>query len=569
MDLTIMVGGEAGQGVQSVGGLLTKALARDGYQLFADQDYESRVRGGHNFFRIRAGTAEIRAIREDLDLLIALNQESIDLHLSEVAVDGVIVFDSETAQTSGDNALGIPLAKMAKDVAGDKLMANTVAFGAALGVIGYDRQIMASVIKEQFQKKGMGEVNIKAAEAGYQYAVKNFKKPFNHSLPQVASEEKQMLINGNEAISLGAIAAGCTFMAAYPMTPASSIMEYMAGKADEVGLVVIQPEDEIAAVNMAIGAGFAGARAMTATSGSGFCLMVEGLTLAGMTETPLVVIDAQRPGPACGLPTRSEQGDLQFAIHAGHGDFPRAVLAPATAEECFWLTVKAFNLAEKYQTPVTLLTDQHMASSYVTTPKFDLSKVKIDRGQLLHDNDQSNPVEYRHYQVTASGISPRAIPGGWALVVADADEHNQDGHLIEDAKARAQQMSKRMNKLRGLAAEILPPKVYPKSKAQTTLVGWGSTFGAIREAVEFLNREGEAINYVHLSEIWPFPAEAVSHILGDSSRIIMVESNASGQMAELIRLQTGIQPTGHIRKFDGRPFTPRIIIERFTKEFRS
>ena len=568
MHINLMVGGEAGQGVQSVGSLLTKAFVSAGYHCFADQDYESRVRGGHNFYRIRSSDKPVRAIVEDADILIAMNQQSVDLHLGKVAADGVTIFDSAKAQISDEeSSLGIPLERIAKEVADDKLMANTVAMGATLGLVGYDPEAMKLLLKNYFRKPDIYQANFKAAKAGYDYATENFKGRFTRKLTMHPSQ-KRMLVNGNEAIALGAIAAGCTFMSAYPMTPASSIMEYLAGKADRMGLAVIQPEDEIAAVNMAIGAGFAGARSMTATSGSGYCLMVEGLTLAGMTETPLVIVDAQRPGPACGLPTRHEQGDLQFVLHSGHGDFPRAVLAPASAEECFRLTVKAFNLAGKYQTPVILLTDQHMASSYVDVETFDLSQVKIGRGQLLQDDNMKEPAKYKRYQLTESGISPRAIPGSKALVAADADEHGEDGHLIEDAETRSQQMTKRMRKMRALADEIAPPEVYPESKAEVTLVGWGSTWGAIREAVDILRNEGVDVNHMHLSEIWPFPAEAVSENFSDSSRIIVVENNASGQMAELIRSQTGFRETGSIRKFDGRPLTPKIIVDEFHREVK-
>jgi len=375
-----------------------------------------------------------------------------------------------------------------------------------------------------------------------------------------------MLLTGNEAISLGAIAAGCKFMAAYPMTPAGSIMEYIASKSEDFDLVMVHAEDEIAAINMAIGAAYAGVRAMTATSGSGLCLMVEGIGLAGMTETPIVVVDGQRPGPAIGLPTRTEQGDLQFVLHAHHGDFPRAVLAPATIEDAFWVTVKAFNLAEKYQLPVIILTDQHLASSYATVDMFDLSKVKIERG-LLFSGTEAGQSAYKRHRITPSGISPRAFPGqGEALVVTDADEHDEEGHLIEDAQMRIAQVQKRLRKLSSFRQEISSPRFYGSKKAQTTLIGWGSTYGAIHEAVDILRNEGASVNLLHLNELWPFPAEAVADTLGRARNTCVVESNATGQLARLIRAETGKDVSGRILKYDGRPFTPDYIVEAVRKE---
>ena len=568
LDLNVMIAGEAGQGVQSVGFMLAKAFVRGGFQVFADQDYESRVRGGHNFFRLRVSENEVGAISEAVDILLALNQESIELHRRDLLPGGVILFNKEKAEAlSGDGALfGVPLERLAEEKGGNRLMANTVALGVALGLVGYDPEILASVLREHFGTGESGEGNVRAAAAGYEYARENFKAAFKQSLNPL-SDTRRMLINGNEAIALGAIAAGCTFMAAYPMTPTTSIMEYLASKADDLGMVVVQPEDEISAINMIIGAAFAGARAMTATSGGGFCLMVEGLGLAGMTETPIVVVLGQRAGPAIGLPTRTEQGDLYFAIHASHGEFPRAVLAPATVEDAFWLTIKAFNLAEKYQLPVILLTDQHLASSYSTVDRFDISKVSIDRGLLLTKEGIARTGEYKRHQITPSGISPRALPlEGGALVITDSDEHDEEGHLIEDAETRTKMMLKRLRKLDGLKGEIGRPRIYGPEKAQNTLIGWGSTYEALKEAVEMLQGQGLDVNLLHLNELWPFPAEAVSALLDNARRSFVVESNATGQLARLIREETGTKVTGSILKFDGRPFTPALIISELKKD---
>jgi 2-oxoglutarate ferredoxin oxidoreductase subunit alpha len=559
VDMNVMIGGEAGQGVQLAGFLLAKTLARGGYHIFADQDYESRVRGGHNFFRVRVKDSPVGAIAEPVDMLIALDKESIDLHQKEVT--GVTIFDGEKVKgAGGDNLFSVPLARLA----GDELMSNTVALGAALGLVEYDFEVLARVLREHFGAGDVGESNIKAARAGYEYSRREFKRKFSHRLSPISQAER-LLLTGNEAVSLGAIAAGCKFMSAYPMTPVSSIMEYLAAKSKEFDLVMVHAEDEIAAINMAIGAAYAGVRAMTATSGSGFCLMVEGLGLAGITETPVVVVEGQRPGPAVGLPTRTEQGDLQFVLHAHHGDFPRSVLAPATIEDAFWITVKAFNLAEKYQLPVLILTDQHLASSYATVERFDLSRVTIDRG-LLFSGNETEQLEYKRHQITESGISPRAFPGrSKALVVTDSDEHDEAGHLIEDAEMRTAQVQKRLRKLFSLKKEIGPPQHYGPKKAEVTLIGWGSTFGAIHEAVNMLRQGGTSVNMLHLNELWPFPAEAVADTIDRAQHSYVVENNATGQLARLIRAETG-KDVGRILKYDGRPFTPAYVVEAVRKE---
>jgi len=567
IDFNFMVGGEAGQGVQSVGFLLAKVFARGGYHIFADQDYESRVRGGHNFFRVRVSDGKVDAIAENVDILIALNMDSIELHQPNMVTQGVIIFDGEKIKgVSGDNGslLSIPLEKMAEEKAGDKLMINTVALGAALSVVNYDLNMLNTVLVDRFGKGEVGDRNIAAANAGYDYVQSEHKGNFRKIKP--LSEAKRMLLTGNEAISLGAIAAGCKFMAAYPMTPASSIMEYMAAKSKDLDLVMVHAEDEIAAINMAIGAAYAGVRAMTATSGSGLCLMVEGIGLAGITETPVVIIDGQRPGPAVGLPTRTEQGDLQFVLHAHHGDFPRAVLAPATIEDAFWVTINAFNWAEKYQLPVIILTDQHLASSYATVDPLDLSQVTIDRGTLF-SGKEDDPLEYMRHRVTKSGISPRAFPGlGKALVVTDCDEHDEEGHLTEDAGERTAQVQKRLRKSLSLKQEINTPQRYGPKKAETTLIGWGSTYGAIREAVDILRKEDASVNTLHLNELWPFPAKAVVDAVSKARNSYAIENNATGQLARLIKTETGHDVSGRILKYDGRPFTPAYIARAVRKE---
>ena len=568
IDFNFLAGGEAGQGIQSVGTILAKSFSNGGYHIFADQDYESRVRGGHNFFRVRVCDREVLALSENLDILIALNRETIDLHKDELKPGGVIIHDREQTKFEDDctACLDVPLNRLAIEAAQNKIMTNTVAVGAAIGLTGYDFTLLEVVLKKEFAKAGDKIVtdNIQAARAGFDFARQHAN---GQKLKPLDAAPRRMLINGNESLSVGAMAGGCKFVAGYPMTPSSPILEYIAAKSQSYKVVMVHVEDEIAAINMAVGAGYTGARSMVATSGGGFALMVEGLALAGMTETPVVIVLGQRPGPATGLPTRTEQGELWFALHAGHGEFPRALLAPATVAEAFPIAVKAFNLAEKYQTPVLILTDHHLVSSYNTVPKFDLKQVKIERGALLTDEDVSKLTDYKRYQITDSGISPRVLPGqGKVLVVADSDEHDEAGHIIEDAATRIQLNEKRLRKLKGLQGEISAPLVKTTPKAELNLIGWGSTYGAIREAVELLQEEGIAANHVHLSEIWPFPTEAVTRALNNKAKSIVIESNATAQMASLIRRETGIKVSGNILRYDGRPISPKYVIDHLKKE---
>jgi 2-oxoglutarate ferredoxin oxidoreductase subunit alpha len=557
--INIMIGGEAGQGVQSAGFILAKTFSRAGYFVFTDQDYESRVRGGHNFYRIRATDSEVAALSEPVDILVALNEESIDLHLDELTSEGTAIVNSDEVSRAGAKMFAVPFNQLTDD----KIMVNTVALGVTLGILGFDISILEKILEEQYGTDHEGSGNVEAARSGYDYARKNYQGSFSLDLPKSSTTNGKMLLSGNEAIALGAMAAGCKYVSSYPMTPSTSIMEYIAARADECGIAVMQAEDEVAAINNIVGAGYAGVRSMTTTSGSGFCLMVEGLGLAGITETPVVIIDAQRPGPAVGLPTRTEQGDLQFALTAHHGEFPRFVLAPANIEDCFWLTVEAFNLADIYQTPVIFLTDQYLASSFTTVDKFNLSKVIIDRGEMY----SGNPAGYRRHAITESGISPRAFPGlSEALVVTDSDEHDEYGHLTEDAEIRNGIVLKRLRKLDSLDRDILKPWRYGNEHPETLLIGWGSSYGAIREAVDILNEKGKVVGMINLNHLSPFPVEAVADVMNNAAKSVVIEGNATGQLAKLIRTETGKKVDGKILKFDGRPISPGYIIEKLEEE---
>ena len=563
--VNFLVGGEAGQGVQTIGYLLAKSLAVKNYHVFADQDYESRVRGGHNFFRVRAADTEIFAVDDAVDVLLAFNRESIDLHRHRVREGGLIVYDAGAVTDFNDaKGYGIHGGRLAQAATGDERTANTVVLAAALAVCGYELEALQEVLRQYF-KEAAGEKNIQSAAIAYNYVRENPPEPVAVHLTGLPENGRRMLLTGNEAMALGAIAAGCRFMAAYPMTPITPVIEYFAGKAGDFGMVMVPAEDEIAAINMTVGAAYAGVRAMTATSGGGFCLMVEGMGLAGMTETPLVIIEGQRPGPAIGLPTRQEQGDLDFVLHASHGEFPRIVLAPATIAGSFRAVVKAFDLAEKYQLPVVVMTDHHLATSYSTVAAFDLTGINIDRGAI----DRAGSKEYRRHRLTDDGISPRAFPGkSAALVVTDSDEHDEAGHLTEDAAIRTAMMNKRLGKLVQAGKDIALPEFYGDPAPETILVSWGSVCGAVREAVAQLTAEGIKAAGLNFSEIFPFPAGAVTEILNRSRNVIVVEGNATGQMAKLLQRETCIRVSKLLLRYDGRPPVPAEIAGAVREEVK-
>jgi 2-oxoglutarate/2-oxoacid ferredoxin oxidoreductase subunit alpha len=458
----------------------------------------------------------------------------------------------------------VPMTRMAESKAGNKIMSNTVGLGAILGLTGYPLDMLEGVLRDSFKKEDVFNGNIAAARAGYEYIKEKYGKA--QKTIDVFSNARRMVIDGNQAIALGAIAAGCKFMSAYPMTPATPVMEYLAARQKELGLVVVQAEDEISAINMTIGAGYTGARAMTATSGGGFCLMVEGFGLAGMTETPIVVAMGQRPGPAIGLPTRMAQADLRFVMHASHGEFPRAVFAPGSASEAFWCTIKAFNIAEKFQTPAVILYDHYIADSYFTVDEFDVSRVTIDRNSN-GPGTEKDPAKYKRHLITESGISPRLFPMQTeALVDTDSDEHDEGGHITEDAGITTKMIHKRMRKLFGMRQEIAEPSLFGPKNAETTLVGWGSTLGPMKEAMEILHGEKKSVNVLHFSEIWPFRGEMVADILQRSKFSYAVENNYSGQFADLIRQETGVKVKNRILKYDGRPFGPEYIVREVKRE---
>ncbi len=563
MDYTIKIGGAAGQGLQTIGESLSKVFSRSGFHLFSHQDYESRVRGGHNFFQIRFSESRVLAPRTPVDILIALDSESIPLHGTELSDIGSAIYDSEDLKRTTDDArfVDVPFKRIAREAGGSDIMANTVASAAVIGMLGMGVSVLEGVLEDTLKRHpDTIDANIKAARAGHAFGAGNCPR-CNFTVAPVA--KRKMVIEGNQAVGLAAIASGCKFYSAYPMTPSTGILVFLANHAEEHGLVVEQAEDEIASINMALGASFAGVRAMTGTSGGGFALMVEGLSLAGMTETPIVIVLAQRPGPATGLPTRTEQADLLYALHAGHGEVPRMVFAPGTPEQAFKLVNKAFDLTEKYQVPAIVLTDQHYADSTWSLDGIDLGEFKYEDYRLRGDALKAMPA-YKRHTLTDTGVSPLAVPGDSKhLVITDSDEHDEDGHLIEDAETRIKMVEKRyLRKMPLIREEIEPPLLYGSGEPEITLVCWGSNYGVVKETVDELSAKRN-VAMLHFSELYPFPADdsGFMDIIRGSRLAVCIENNVSGRFARLVRAETGFEFRERINRFDGRPFTLEELLE--------
>jgi len=572
--MSFKVGGEAGQGVESSGAGFAKALARGSLQIFAHQEYMSRIRGGHNFFQIRVGDQPLYAQADRIELLLALTAEAIARHWEEVVPGGGLIYDEGLKlpleegelKERGVQLLTLPLAKIALEEGGSRVMLNTAALGAAAGITGFPVEHLESVIEDNFKVKGapVVEANLAVVRAAWEYAAQRYAADFPYKL-QAVEAPPRMVIHGNAAFCLGAVASGCKFISAYPMTPATSILEWFAAHAHQYGLIAQQTEDEIAAITMALGANHMGLRAMCATSGGGFSLMVETLGLAGMTETPIVIVEAQRPGPSTGLPTKTEQDDLEFVLHASQGEFPRIILTPGTVEQAFEAGSRAFNLAERYQCPVIVLSDHFLATSLrtIAPEEFDLNRVEIDRGELLSAEELDKVQNYRRYRLTETGISPRALPGHpQAVYVAPGNEHDEEGRITEDPGLRRGMMEKRMRKLERAKHDLPEPELYGPEEAELTFVAWGSTYGPLREAVDSLNENGAKANMVHFSTIWPLPPDAAEPLLSRARRLIAVEGNYSGQLARLIRRELGIRVGGLIRRYDGLPLSPGYILTK-------
>lgn len=551
MDVSIRIAGAAGQGVETSGDLLVEAFAKVGLHVFATQTYLSRIRGGLNWYDVRIADSELFSGREKAELLLALTQEALDWLRKDVREGGAILFNG----SDGDDVIGIEFEKVGKEVGGSAIMANTVAAGAVFALLGYDVGKLESVLEARFGKKG-GDVvtgNVQCARRGAELAAAHAGRV---EAPKAGSAPTG-ICSGNEAVGLGAATAGVKFVTSYPMTPSTGVITFLASVADEYGIVVEQAEDEIAAINMVCGATYAGAPAMTTTSGGGFALMVEGVSLAGMLELPAFIFLGQRPGPATGLPTRTAQQDLLFALHAGHGEFPRAIFAPGTPQQCYDLTRHAVEVAHKHQSPVILVSDQFLADLRKNCTGLDTSYRPVDRHVL-----EDAPADYMRYAITESGVSPRAVPGGEAFVVVDSDEHGEEGHITDDLAVRMRLQDKRMRKLEGLIAGALPPEWYGPEEAEEVLIAWGSTYGPCREAVDRLNGDGGSAGMVHFAQVWPLEVEGVRKLLAKGKRLISVECNQTGQFATVLREAGALGECELMTRYDGMPFTGEEIARR-------
>jgi 2-oxoglutarate ferredoxin oxidoreductase subunit alpha len=571
-NLTWKIGGEAGYGIMSTGVIFSRIFTKKGYFVIDNNEYPSLIRGGHNTYTVRVSSNQIFSIDKDINILVALNQETLTLHQEEVTYGGYIIYDEDVCDIKDIkrarkdiNYIMVPFSKIVSELGAPKVMINNISLGASVALLNYDMEILKNVIKDSFSRKGtkVVDLNIRSSELGYKY-VKEKIKTASYEL-EIVNPVGKMLLTGNDAVFLGAVRAGCKFYAAYPMTPSSSILHSFASAEGDYNIVTKHAEDEIAVINMAIGASFAGARSMVATSGGGFSLMNEGLSSAAMTETPIVIVLCQRPAPATGLPTWTEQGDMLFAVHASHGEFLRVVIAPGDPEECFYLTGKAFNLADKYQIPVIIMLDKYLSESHFSYEKFDFKKITVDRGELL-TAIKNKSGEYKRYSDTEDGISQRVIIGiENGIHIANSDEHNEKGFSEEDAYNRKIMVDKRFRKIKKLIEEIPPPKIYGPADAEITIWSWGSCKGPILEAMSILNQKEKKVNLVHFTFLYPFDYESIAGVIEESNKNVVVENNKTSQLSKIIMMNTGHKIKNKILKYSGRQFLPGEIISGIEK----
>ena len=561
-DISLVLSGEAGRGLNTIEKILVRTLKLSGFHIFAANEFMSRVRGGNNTVEIRVSALPVEAFVDRIDILIPLNPGAIDRMAYRLDEKTLILGEPDNIEAGyreGHKILEAHFSAIAVE-AGDAIYANSVAAGVIAGMLGADPGALDSQIDKSFgkKKKEVVEGNLAAARKGFLTGEGLLKEAgITFGLEKDEKAKADIVLSGGDAVSLGAIAGGCNFISSYPMSPSTSVLVFLAQHAEEFGLVAEQAEDEISAINMALGAWYAGARAMVTTSGGGFALMVEGLSLAGMIESPVVIHLAQRPGPATGLPTRTEQGDLLFALTAGHGEFPRIILAPGSIEEAFYLSQEAFNLADRFQAPVLILTDQYLMDSYRNISALDPDSIKVERAFV-----ETGP-EYRRYEITGDGISPRGVPGfGKGLVCADSDEHDAAGRIVEDRETRVSMVDKRLKKLDKIREAAMEPALIGGDGYRTLVVGWGSTLSVVKEALSAADISG--VSFLHFRQVYPLHPRTKKY-LEKAERIVTVENNATAQFGSLLMLETGIRPHANILKYDGHPFS----VEELTRRLES
>lgn len=553
-EISIVLSGAAGQGIQTVEHILTRVAKDSGFYVFATKEYMSRVRGGNNSTEIRISSYPVRAYVDRIDILVPLSNDAIERLRNRISEETIILGEKKYVDGE-ENSISVMLEEIAESF-GNKIYANSVAIGVLSGIINADKKELVENIKAYFSKKSEEVINanINAALKGYEIG-----KSLDLKIEIIPSEEvkKQHILNGSEAVAKGAVMGGCNFISSYPMSPATSVFTELSKMSKEHGILVDQAEDEIAAVNMTIAAWYAGARAIVSTSGGGLALMTEAISLSGIIETPIVFHLAQRPGPATGLPTRTEQGDLNLVLYAGHGEFPRIIYAPGNLQEAYELSAKAFNMADKYQVPVFVLTDQYFLDSFYNVD--EMPKVEIERYIIKTDEN------YKRYLLTEDGISPRGIPGyGKGLIRVDSDEHDEYGHITESAEVRKNMVEKRLKKMSKILQDAIPPKLFGSENYKYLIVTWGSTQLIVKEAIEKLGREDIAM--LHFSQVYPIPPIAENY-LRKAERVIFLEQNATGQFANLVKLTfDGINTYRRILKYDGFSFSVEQVEEAISKE---
>ena len=568
--IEVMFGGQAGDGSLTTGDLIAGCFKRMGLEVYTYKDFPSRIRGGHTNYVIRAGEHPDYGMADAVDALVAFDLEAVEAHIEEMRPGGFVIFDS-TSETVPEhmrradlNWYEVPLGKIAKEELKLEIVRNTISLGVLGKLVGMDPAIVRGEVSETYKRKGekVINLNIDAIAAGEKYVEEHYgNAPSGYGLSKGVDGER-MIMMGNDAIGYGALVAGCRFMAGYPITPATDVLEWMAKYAPKFGGVAVQAEDELAAINMVIGAAFAGVRAMTATSGPGQALMTEAIGLAGVLEIPIVVIECARAGPSTGLPTKTEQSNLNHLIFSGHGEIPRVVVAPGTVEDSFYITAEAFNLAEKYQVPVFVLSEQALCQSKATLPRLDLSRVNVDRGKIERNGNLVFG-EYKRFAFTEDGVSPRAIPGTeGGMHLAAGSEHNDAGVITENPKNRARMMEKRMRKLVSMRADLPKAIVHGDPGAEIAIIGYGSNRGPIAEAQERLAKAGVPTRFLQMRTLWPFPEDEVRDFIAGAGSVFVVENNFTGQLERLIRYVVGPLPHLHsVLKYNGRPFRPIDVIE--------
>jgi 2-oxoglutarate/2-oxoacid ferredoxin oxidoreductase subunit alpha len=556
-DVSLVLCGAAGKGILTIIKVLTNLLKQEGYHVYATNEYMSRIRGGSNAAQIRVGSKRVQAVRDKMDILIPFDRAALDHVRARITQETIVLGDKTELRAEpsmNKRMVDVPFAKITGEL-GNPIYANTVAIGVILALFNVKLALLEGVIRKQLASKGeeLIKKNIEAGKQGYAIG-KELARSVQIKVKKNPAVIQELFINGTEACALGAIAGGCNFISAYPMSPSTGFLTFLAKHQKKFGILVEQAEDELCAANMVLGAWYAGARAVASTSGGGFALMSEAISLGGMIETPMVLYLAMRPGPATGLPTRTEQGDLELALYSGHGEFPRILLAPGTTEEAFYLTQKAFNLADYYQVPVFILVDQYFVDAHHNIPVLDVSKTKIQHHIIKTTKD------YKRFTLTKNGVSPRGIPGhGEGLVCVDSDEHDEEGRITESMSVRNSMVEKRAAKLELMKEDTVAPNLLGTKNYEYLVIGWGSTFPAIKEALEIIH--DKRISFLHFSQVYPFPRR-IEHYFEKAKTTILIENNATAQFGKLIRRKMSYDVHHKILKYDGLAFTVEELVEK-------